>query len=132
MNNSLLLALISGGLLLAWFQGRSSRKVAKQVLDSNADVAAKAAAANEETVVALSAIHTLVNSNLTAARRSELEATRRDLASLRELASFKETQGIPVSAEATEAIELAQTRATELARDVDHKQAQTAIADAAQ
>jgi hypothetical protein len=84
----------------------------------------------KQTAAALAAIHTLVNSQLTTARAEQLDATRVMLASLRELASFKESQGVPVSPEAAEAIELAQQRVDELARAVVYKEAQTDIADA--
>lgn len=77
----------------------------------------------------LDAIHILVNSQLTTARAEQLAATRVMLASLRELASYKESQGVPVSEEAAEAIEAAQARVDELARDVVYKQKQNEIAD---
>jgi hypothetical protein len=121
MNMYLLSALVIGGVLLTYYQTRANRKIAAAIFASNAALAAKSNKADEENKTKLDEIHYLVNSNLTAARRSELEATRRDLASLRELANFKVSQGFPVSGEATEAIDLTAARVTELSAELEPK-----------
>lgn len=107
---------------VTWWQHRI-------LLRSNRGIARQAAEDSASTTAALGAIHTLVNSNLTTARAEQLDATRVMLASLRELASYKESQGVPVSPEAAETIQLAQRRVAELAEDLSHKQEQTEIAD---
>lgn len=82
-----------------------------------------------KTVTALSQIHILVNSNLTEAKRRELDAVRVMLAALREVATIKETIGVPVSPQAREVMTTAELRIDELASEVAHKQDQTDIAD---
>jgi hypothetical protein len=77
---------------VTWLQHRT-------LLRSNRGIAEQAAADAASTAKSLSAIHTLVNSNLAAAKRGELDATRRDLASLQEVVSLKESQGLSVSPE---------------------------------
>jgi DNA uptake protein ComE-like DNA-binding protein len=123
MTDLLWIALAGVFIGVTWWQHRI-------LLRSNRGIARQAAKDAASTTAALGSIHALVNSNLTAARADQLDATRVMLASLRELASYKESQGVAVSQEAAEAIELAQKRVDELARDLVHKQQQTTIADA--
>jgi hypothetical protein len=133
MSDAAWVALIALGLITmlvqSHFAQRKLDKTAKSILDSNAEIGAQAVLANEKIGAALGSIHTLVNSNLTTARAEQLDATRVMLASLRELASYKESQGVPVSPEAAEAIKLATARVGALSRDIDYKIEQTVIAD---
>jgi citrate synthase len=116
--------------LIAWLQHRSNAKTARELQASNRQVAEQAQKAHVETTTALGAIHTLVNSNLTSAQQRELAAMRDSLKSSREVISLKQDRGMPVTPETLDAIEQVETRISELARDLVHKQEQTDIADA--
>jgi hypothetical protein len=59
-------------------------------------------------------IHTLVNSNLTASMRAELEASVRDVASMREVIALKKVAGHDPSEEALQAAAAADARIAEL------------------
>ena len=129
INGIFFAAVVLSGLVLTWFQARAYRKVAADVLKSNKQVAAQASTDAKITAKALSAIHTLVNSNLAAAKQGELDATRRDLASLQEVVSLKEAQGLSVSEESRAVIIEVRARINEMCLAATHATQQTRIAD---
>lgn len=104
--------------ILALYQRRTLRAL----LESNAHVAATAAA---HAAGALAAIHTLVNSNLTEAQQRELSATQAMLASMREVISLKEDRGVEVAEETIEAVKAVERRIASLSKALTHKQEQT-------
>ena len=79
------------------------------LVESNKLVAEKAAQTREDITGQLKIIHTLVNSQMTEAKQRELDATIRELASLREVMDLKRAAGIEPTAETLEMI-----RATEV------------------
>jgi hypothetical protein len=79
----------------------------------------------------LDQIHTLVNSNLTASMQETLEATVRDLASLREVARLNETAGHEPSAQVLTVIKEAEARVEALRVEVADRLEQTKAATAA-
>jgi hypothetical protein len=76
----------------------------------------------------LDVIHGLVNSNLTASMRAELEATIRDRASMAELVEIKRAAGHEPSKEALQAIEAADARVAELRASLGDRMKATEIA----
>jgi hypothetical protein len=90
---------------------------------------AKVAKATEATQGKLDVIHILVNSNMTAAMQSELDATRRDLVSLKEVARLNEEAGRKVSAEALAVIDETGQRIAKLDAELRDRLKQTQIAD---
>ena len=108
---------------VTWWQHRA-------LLRSNRGIAEQAAEDAKSTAKSLSAIHTLVNSNLAAAKQGELDATRRDLASLQEVVSLKESQGLSVSPESLAVIIEVKERIAEMNAAAAHAEEQTEIADA--
>lgn len=62
----------------------------------------------------LDVIHTLVNSNMTAAMQAELDATVRQLALMREVTELKKTAGHDPSEETLAALELTRVKISEL------------------
>jgi hypothetical protein len=115
-------------LLLAYLTNRNNRQIKQEDYarqDAVALQAAKAAslllAANER--VALSAtmtnskldvIHTLVNSNMTAAMQAEFDATTRELAMMREVIALKQTAGHDPSVDTLAAIKMTEAKISEL------------------
>lgn len=79
---------------------------------------------------ALAQIHALVNSNLTASMRSELEATVRDVASMREVIALRRAAGHEPSQEAIAAVEATDNRIYELRASLTDKLHATDIGDA--
>jgi len=122
MSTILFATLVLGAMMMTWYQARAYRKVAAEVLASNERVAAQAAEADAKTAQALFDIHKLVNSNLSAAQQGELNATRRDLASLQEVVSLKESQGIPVSSESLGVIDEVKERIAEMTAAIHTKE----------
>jgi hypothetical protein len=129
MNSILFAAVVLGALAMTWYQAHAYRKIATKVLDSNVGLATQAAKAQAQNTRALQSIHTLVNSNLSAAQKRELDATRRDLSSLQEIVSLKESQGLSVSKESRLIIEEVKMRVQEMTRAATHTEKQTQIAN---
>jgi hypothetical protein len=77
------------------------------------------------TTAKLGVIHTLVNSTLTAALQSELDATRREELLLRELVRMREDAGHPVSDDQLAALGATQRKIHELAAAMDERHDQT-------
>lgn len=85
--------------------------------------------AAESTQQKLDVIHVLVNSNMTAAMQAELDATRRDLVSLREVARLNEEAGRPMTEDAGAVIAETEQRIAKLAADLRDRLEQTVVAD---
>lgn len=77
-------------------------------------IAAVAAAANAKTNGKLDVIHTLVNSNMTAAMQAELDAIRREIVMMREVVALNLAAGREPTVEALAAIEATQVKITTL------------------
>lgn len=76
----------------------------------------------------LTAIHTLVNSNLTASLQGELNSTIRELAGLREIVVLTKAAGRDAAAETLAAIALADSKIAELQTTlIDRKHQQTVV-----
>lgn len=105
-------------------------EAARLLLSSNAEIAKQARTSQIQTVSRLDAIHTLVNSNMTAAMERELSATRAMLASMRDVIDVKEDRGIPVQPETRVVIVEVEKRITELVADLHYKKQQTELAEA--
>ena len=119
-------------LLLAWINDRTQRKAKlleaairrQEKLEDYArqDRVATALAtnnriveqANRQTNTKLDVIHTLVNSNMTAALQSELDATKREMVMMIEVIDLKKASGKLPSEEALHAVELTQAKIAEL------------------
>jgi hypothetical protein len=77
----------------------------------------------------LERIHTLVNSNLTAAMRAELEATVRDAASMSEVIELRRAAGHDPSPEAVEAVDATASRIEELRSVIGNRVEATELAE---
>lgn len=93
----------------------------KAIADQAAEAARLLLAANErvattaaETNGKLDVIHTLVNSNMTAAMQAELDATTRELAMMREVASLNAAAGRAPTIEVLAAIDATESKISEL------------------
>jgi hypothetical protein len=96
-------------------------------LRRNNEVVAESTA---ETRGRLEVIHILVNSTLTAAKESQLEALKGQLALLLELTSYKkEQEGTKPSSASTSQISLLRLAISELDADLQHRLAQTSVAE---
>lgn len=85
-------------------------EAAKLLLAANERVAATAEAANAK----LDVIHTLVNSNLTAAMQAELDATVRELAMMNEVIDLKRANGHEPSVNTLATVKATELRISEL------------------
>jgi hypothetical protein len=112
-----------------WLQGRATRQSSRVLLESNRKIASDATQANYDVSQALKSIHTLVNSNLSAAQQRELDANRVTLTALQEVVSLKESQGLPVSQDSRTVIRQVKERIAEMAEAGYHTKQQTDIAD---
>lgn len=110
-------------------------KSQKTIADQAAEAAELLLAANErvartaiETNGKLDVIHTLVNSNMTAAMQSEYDATVRELAMMKEVIELKRSNGLKPTPEALAAIKTTETKLRELAAALeDRAQASTRV-----
>jgi CO dehydrogenase/acetyl-CoA synthase alpha subunit len=100
-------------------------EAARLLLAANERVARTAAVTNRK----LDVIHTLVNSNLTAAMQAEHDATVRTLAMMREVVDLRRAAGNEPSPETLAAIEATETRIGEQTAALDDRLAQTALAE---
>ena len=83
----------------------------------------------KETNLKLDQIHTLVNSNMTAAMRAELEATIQKLKLMREIVARDKADNIRVLPEALRAIRDVETKIGELTATLNDRLRQTQIAE---
>jgi hypothetical protein len=133
----------SGPLLLAWLTNRARSEDKQEDWARQDAVAAQAAeaaalllkanervaAATDQTNQKLDVIHTLVNSNLTAAMLAELSATEAGLVLMREMVDDRLQRGVQPSPEATARIRNTETRINELRAQVTDRQTQTELAE---
>lgn len=103
-----------------------TREAASLLVKNNEVVAKTARVTNEK----LDVIHTLVNSNMTAALQAELDATRAQTVLMRELISFKVAQGQEPSKDASAALQLLEEKVQKLAANLADRLQQTKVADA--
>jgi len=109
----------------------------KKIADQASEAASLLLAANERVAQTaqvtngkLDVIHTLVNSNMTAAMQSEYDATVRELAMMREVLELKEAAGREPGPEAQAAIAATEVKLAELAAALEDR-AEAAIRIAA-
>jgi len=98
-----------------------AREAASLLLESNKSVAATAAMTNQK----LDIIHTLVNSNMTAAMQAEFDATVRELAMMREVVALNKAAGREPHQEALSAILATSHKIEELKANLDDRLKQT-------
>jgi hypothetical protein len=84
---------------------------AARLLAVNTEAVAKTA---QRTSDKLDVIHTLVNSNMTAAMQAELDATVREAAMIQEVMDLKKTSGVDPTVEALAALKSARNKIAEL------------------
>jgi len=84
---------------------------------------------NNTTTYKLDSIHILVNSNMTAAMQSELDAITRELAMMKEVIALNRAAGREPSIEAVEALQLTEIKIDELAAQLDDRARQGRITD---
>jgi hypothetical protein len=107
-------------------------KSANKLLESSALVVASAAVTGErlqELVIGQKQIHTLVNSNLTAAKEAQLEALEAKLTVQHEMVVFREEAGKPVDIEARASMEATAIKITELKAELADRLKQTNAAE---
>ncbi len=95
-------------------------EAAKLLIAANVRVEASARGTSDK----LDAIHSLVNSNMTAAMQAELDATVRELAMMREVIELKRTAGKEPSPESLAAKEMTKTRIAELTAALNDRRTQ--------
>jgi hypothetical protein len=136
-----LFASVTAPLVLALVTGRQHRRDKEQDYARQDAVAAQAAEAarlllesNEkaaegvsETNQKLDVIHTLVNSNMTAAMESELGALTRELAMMREVIGLKEAAGRKPTPEALKEIERGRDKIAEVQAMLEDRRKQQEI-----
>ena len=129
--------------VLAYFTNRARRADKKLDWQREDDVAERAnktaellvennervAKTSKETNLKLDQIHTLVNSNMTAAMRSELEATIGKLKLMREIVARDKADNIKVLPEALQAIRDVESKISELTASLNDRLKQTELAE---
>ncbi len=100
-------------------------EAARLLLAANERVAKTAAVTNGK----LDQIHTLVNSNMTAAMKAELEATIEKLKLMRKIVARDKAENIKVLPEALEAIRSVEAKIGELTASLNDRLKQTQLAD---
>lgn len=103
-----------------------TQETAELLLQNNKDVAITARAANTK----LDVIHTLVNSNMTAALQGELDSARANLATLRELIGLRVAQGQEPDEDTRVALKALEDKVGRLAANLHDRIEQTKVADA--
>ena len=100
-------------------QGAADRaaEAARLLLENNERVAQTQLETNGK----LDVIHTLVNSSMTAAMQSEFDAVTRELAMMREVVELKRATGMEPSTAALAAIDVTETKLSELADALDDR-----------
>jgi hypothetical protein len=151
-----LLVAVVGPFLLTWLTGRQRRaekmqdykrqdevaeraalvaekaeQAAQLLVEDNKRVASLAAAAALKTTGQLEKIHTLVNSNMTAAMQAELDATTREAAMMRIVIGLRAEKGDPPSPDATAALARTDQRIGELRAALEDRHEAQAKVDAA-
>lgn len=109
---------------------QQAEEAAALLLAANERVASQSAEASEATHRQLQQIHVLVNSNMTAAMRSELDARKAQLTMTLEVVDLKEKQGMEPTAEALAEIASMRAKIAELESTLGDRIIQTVVADA--
>jgi ATP-dependent Lon protease len=123
---------------------RKAAEAADLLITSNARMAAKASEAAQLLVIdnkkvaynaaltlnKLDAVHTLVNSGMTAAIQSELEAVERELILLREVSALRRASGGAIDPDTAAAIEVTKVKIAELTISLADRKAATKTAEA--
>jgi len=104
---------------------RKAEEAARLLLAANERVAKTAAVTNGK----LDQIHTLVNSNMTAAMRETLSATIEKLALMREIVARDKADNIKILPEALQAIRDVEIKIGELTSTLNDRLRQTQLAD---
>lgn len=112
-----------GQWLLKWQDYRRQDEVARKLLIANERVANSTLLTNNK----LDVIHTLVNSNMTAAMQSELDATVRELAMMREVIGLNRNAGREPTELTLAAINVTEDRVNELKAQLQTRLEQTTI-----
>ena len=102
-----------------------AKQTARLLVENNERVART----SKETNLKLDQIHTLVNSNMTAAMRAELEATIQKLKLMREIVARDKADNITVLPEALRAIKDVEMKIGELTATLNDRLRQTEIAE---
>lgn len=111
---------------------KQAADAAQLLLESNQRVARAAATAAAQTSGKLDAvaqqaaeIHTLVNSNMTAAMQGELDSTVRELAMMKEVIGLRRHGGQEPSVEALAAVEATESRVADLRSALNDRRSHT-------
>lgn len=127
----------AGPLLLDWRTGQRRARERKEdfarqdIVAGKVDqVAAAAKVATVETASQLRQIHTLVNSDMTAARQGQLDQTRLSLILLRKIVAMAESAGRAATVDELAAIEETEKRIGELEGILADRLAQMKIVEA--
>jgi hypothetical protein len=99
-------------------------QAADLLLQQNRKVAEAAVVTSQK----LDVIHVLVNSNMTAAMQSELDATVRELAMMREVIRLNEAAGHEPSSESLSAVKATETRIAKLRAELQDRLKQAEVA----
>jgi cell division septation protein DedD len=103
--------------------------IARQSFKRQDEVAARLDHSDKEINTKLDTIHTLVNSNMTAAMQSEFDATVRELAMMLEVIELKKSGGLDPSVDAKAAVEITQLKIAELKAQLEDRYKSTELAD---
>jgi len=104
---------------------KAAAVVADHLIEANANVAKTAQDQGKK----LDQIHTLVNSNLTAAMESELGAHSAALVLMQEIVDLKRLSGKSPTAQSLEAIKITSAKVAELRAQLDDRIKQTVVAN---
>lgn len=105
-------------------------EAARLLVESNEAVAEIARETNTRLDSKLDIIHTLVNSNMTAAMQSEMDSTIRELAGLKEIVRLNKLAGSAPSEEALAAILSTEAKIVELQTNLNDRRSQAETAEA--
>lgn len=131
-------------ILVAWLTGKQRHQEKLQDWERQDQVATKVSeaaeklaesnkimtASAESTGRKLDVIHTLVNSNMTAALQGELNATLRELAMMQEVLALKSKSGLTPTPEALAAIQSAEKAIAELTTTLAERLSQAKLVEA--
>ena len=123
------LNLTLGAILICFATIVTPLLVARQSFRRQDEVAARLEKASLKTNTKLDVIHTLVNSNMTAAMQSELDAITRELAMMLEVIELKKANGLEPSKKALAALDTTQSKLTELTNQLEDRRKSTILAD---
>jgi hypothetical protein len=111
-------------------QAEKVEKAAALLVVSNREVADAAKAASDVTIARLDVIHTLVNSQMTAAIQSELDATEANVVLMREIIGLNSVAGRNPTEASMDAVKATEVRIRELRVTLAERHRQDEIAQA--